>query len=1035
MQAAPDNRATRKQVSRKHSRPRKERVRSPEHKQPPPRTERRADTHTDPSAPEVAPQRERDFGIVGVGASAGGLEAFQELLSHLPNDLPLAFVLIPHLDPHHASGLVEILGRVSPLKVVEAADGMAAQVGQVAVIPPNTTLTIIDGVLRVTQRQSVHRQSRPIDLFLRSLAEDAGSRAIGVVLSGGLSDGALGVAAINAAGGVTFAQDPDSAKHDSMPRSAISSGAIDFVLPPAGIARELARIGVHPYVGRQRGDRQRTEAPDEERALQGIVRMLRGDGGIDFAQYRQTTFRRRIARRMLIHRLATLDAYQRQLKKNPAELRALSQDLLIDVTRFFRDPGAFEALQRDVLPSLVKRAVDADQPIRCWAPGCATGEETYSLAIALLEVRGETRTQAPIHLFGSDASETAIQRARRGVYPKNIEADVSEERLRRFFVRTDDQYQVRKSVRDLCVFARHDVLADPPFSNVDLVACRNLLIYLEPPAQKRVMRTFHYALKNEGILLLGGSETVGAFADLFGVVDKKHRIYAKKATSVRLELGAVAGPRGAEPLQPTAPESQRPDAGRGASDAVYLQREVDRILLGRYAPAAVLVNEAMEVLQFRGHTSPFLEPAPGHATFNVLRMAREGLLMPLRTTIAAVRKGKTVVRHDGLHVKQNGTFLRVDLEVRPVGSASGGRNYLVLFEEAHRHAREGPKQAGRSKPPNVRASAAENETLRHELASTKEFLQSLVEEREAANEELRSANEEILSSNEELQSTNEELQTAKEELQSTNEELNTVNEELQHRNTELTQLNDDLTNVLASVSLPMVIADSAGAVRRFTARAGTLFNLTAADVGRPLRTVRPNLGDISDLHELCMKVIDTAIPTGREAQDRDGNWWNVTVRPYKTTENQIVGAVIVLTDVTILKGKLDDITIARDYAEGIVDTVRSPLVVLNADLSVMSANPAFYKAFKVDREEIVGAFIYDLGNRQWNIPALRQALTAVGEQDATLTDFEVTHEFRSLGRRTVALNARQIHWKDQPTGTILLSFEDITERRESEPHA
>jgi two-component system CheB/CheR fusion protein len=303
-----------------------------------------------------------------------------------------------------------------------------------------------------------------------------------------------------------------------------------------------------------------------------------------------------------------------------------------------------------------------------------------------------------------------------------------------------------------------------------------------------------------------------------------------------------------------------------------------------------------------------------------------------------------------------------------------------------------------------------------------------VEEREAANEELRSANEEILSSNEELQSTNEEMQTAKEELQSTNEELNTVNEELQHRNTELTQLNDDLTNVLASVSLPMVIADSAGAVRRFTARAGTLFNLTAADVGRPLRTVRPNLEDISDLHELCMKVIDTAIPTRRDAQDRDGNWWNVTVRPYKTTENQIVGAVIVLTDVTILKGRLDDITIARDYAEGIVDTVRSPLVVLNADLSVMSANPAFYETFKVDREEIVGAFIYDLGNRQWNIPALRQALTAVGEQDATLTDFEVTHEFRTLGRRTVALNARQIHWKDQPTGTILLSFEDITER-------
>ena len=379
--------------------------------------------------------------------------------------------------------------------------------------------------------------------------------------------------------------------------------------------------------------------------------------------------------------------------------------------------------------------------------------------------------------------------------------------------------------------------------------------------------------------------------------------------------------------------------------------------------------------------------------------------MPLRATIAAVRKGKAVVRHEGLRVRQDGTFLRVDLEVRRVASVSGGRNYLVLFEEVRPSRARGAKHAERSRPPNVRASTADNEALRHELASTKEFLQSLVEEREAANEELRSANEEILSSN----------------------------EELQHRNTELTQLNDDLTNVLTSVNLPMVIVDSAGAIRQFTPRAGRLFNLTTADVGRPLRTAHPGRLDIGNLPELCATVIDTAIPGTQDMQDRDGNWWDATVRPYKTTENQIAGAVIVFTDVTLLKGKLDDITIARDYAEGIVDTVRSPLVVLNADLSVMSANPAFYETFKVNREDTVGAFMYDLGNRQWNIPDLRRALQAVGEQNVTLTDLEVTHEFRTLGRRTMLLNARQIHWKDQPTGTILLSIEDVTERRGSEP--
>jgi two-component system CheB/CheR fusion protein len=464
---------------------------------------------------------------------------------------------------------------------------------------------------------------------------------------------------------------------------------------------------------------------------------------------------------------------------------------------------------------------------------------------------------------------------------------------------------------------------------------------------------------------------------------------------------------------------------------VHLQREVDRILLGRYAPAAVLVNEALDVLQFRGHTGPFLEPASGHASFSVLRMAREGLLMPLRTTIEAARKRKAVARREGINVRQDGTFVRINLEVLPVGDASGGRNYLVLFEEpqASRAATSGT--ARRGVPSKARPSEAEHEALRQELTSTKEFLQTLVEEREAANEELRSANEELLSSNEELQSTNEELQTAKEELQSSNEEIHTVNDELQHRNAELTQLNDDLTNVLTSVSLPMIIVDGACAIRRFTPHAGTLFNLTAADVGRSLRTINPTV-DIKDLSELCTSVMDSAMPAQREVPDHDGRWWNVSVRPYRTTENRITGAVIALADVTVLKGKLDEAMLAREFAESVVNTIRSPLLVLNADLCVFAASPSFYATFKVDPNATVGEYIYDLGNRQWDIPDLRRALGRVVELNVPVTDFTVNHEFQTLGRRTVLLNADQIFWKERPTGTILLSIEDVTGRQEAE---
>src|SRR5437870_5346033 len=512
----------------------------------------------------AAPQPSRDVcPVVGIGASAGGLEAFSELLSHLPVDALMAFVFIQHLDPKHPSILTDILSRVTRIPVVEVKHGLRVQPGHVYVMPPNTRMTIVKGVLNLAPRPGDRGPHMPIDHFLRSLAEDQGSRAVAVILSGSASDGALGLKAIKAEGGITFAEAPQSAKYDSMPRSAVASGAVDFVLPPKGIAQELTRIGRHPYLGQTRA------APSPEAPASGpdafdeILRKLREKSGIDFMLYRQTTIRRRIARRMMIHGLDTLEGYLGYLEAHPSQVHALYNDLLVNVTRFFRDPEAFRVLQRSVFPRILKQR-PADAPIRVWAPGCSTGEEAYSLAIVLLESLGDADGIVPIQLFGSDVSETAVVKARAGIYPDNIELDVAGARLRRFFVKVDGQHQVRKAVRELCVFARHNLATDPPFSKMDLIVCRNVLIYLEPELQKRVLSIFHYALKDPGFLMLGVAETVGPLADFFSIVDKKYRVYAKKPTSRRFDLGLISLEQRLEKIGRTARRTG--EAGGGPLD-------------------------------------------------------------------------------------------------------------------------------------------------------------------------------------------------------------------------------------------------------------------------------------------------------------------------------------------------------------------------------------------------------------------------------------------------------------------------------------
>jgi two-component system CheB/CheR fusion protein len=994
------------------------------------------------------------FPVVGVGASAGGLEAFTQLLGNLPDDTGMAFVLVQHLAPRHESQLADLLSRTTRLPVNEATEGMAVRPNHVYVIPPDTNMVLAQGNLRLTPRGETRGLHLPVDTFFRSLAQDQPAQAIGVVLSGTGSDGTLGIAEIKAAGGLTFAQEEASAPYAGMPHSAIASGGVDSILPPAEIARELARLGRHPYLGPPTAEGGPLQAVDEE-LFRKILARLQAAFGVDFTHYRDTTIRRRIMRRLALHATDTLADYARRLEEDRSEMEALYHDLLINVTRFFRDPELFETLKRTVFPEIQKSKLPG-APIRVWVAGCSTGQEAYSLAIALLELLEEQPVRPPIQIFATDLSEAvSLAHARAGLYSESIEAEVSPERLRRFFTKEEGGYRIHKSIRDMCVFARHNVAADPPFSRVDLISCRNVLIYMAPPLQQRVIPTFHYALNATGLLVLGASETVGRFTDLFDVVDSEHKIYARRATVARQypHFATEASPAGGPPRARTA----RPHPPTPAE----FQREADRVALGQYVPPGVLVNDNLDILQFRGRTSPYLEPAPGEASLNLLKMAREGLFFELRGAINEARTQCAPVRRPGVPVRDDQQVRKVELVVIPVklpGVSEGC--FLILFEEPGPPQRvpqagsaPGPPQSrswpGRwvqlnFAPPSAAtvgpggeaATAAppddhEVGQLRQELAAAREYLQSIIEQQDVANEELTSANEEILSSNEELQSTNEELETAKEELQSVNEELTTVNDQLEHRNVELTQLSNDLTNLLGSANIPIVMLGPDLRIRRFTTAAGKLLNLLPGDLGRPIGDHRPTV-DVPELEQMVLNVIDTLQPQEREVRDRNGRWHALHIHPYRTTDNKIDGAVVAWLDIDAVKIAQELLRGARDYARAIVETVREPLVILGADLRVNTANQSFYETFQVSPQETEGQLIYDLGNKQWDLPELRTLLEEVLPQSTSFEEFAVEHDFPGIGARSMRLNARQLRREDNQPPLILLAIEDVTERQRAE---
>jgi PAS domain S-box-containing protein len=973
------------------------------------------------AAGSARPPHDAPFPVAGVGASAGGLEAFTALLRALPPDTGIALVLVQHLDPTHESILPKLLSKITAMPVHEVTDGMATQPNHVYVIPANRRMTISKGVLTLTSRAGGSGRNLPIDDFFRALAEDLKSRAIGIVLSGLASDGTQGLEAIKAEGGITFAQDEKSARYSGMPASAAAAGCVDFVLPPAEIAAELNRMSRHPYIRTAHESAEPPLAPgDNDEAMRRICAALRAATGVDFELYKPATIQRRVARRLVLKKVDGVDNYVRLVQQDPAELDALYEDIFIHVTGFFRDPEALQALRRTAITGMLANPAPG-QALRVWVPGCSSGEEAYSIAMMLQEELGKESDRPGLQIFGTDISDRSVERARAGIYPESALAHVSAARRTRFFVKVEGGYQIAKTVREMCVFARHDLTRDPPFSKLDLISCRNVLIYMGPVLQKRVLATFHYALKPGGHLFLGKSESPGGHANLFSVEDRKNKIYSRKPVAVVPQPAPTTEYAEATQAQLVIPAPRR---------AFDVGREAERILLEQYVPAALVVDPDLYIVHFHGDTSPYLAPATGEASFHLLRMVRPELVVDLRTSIHQAKKAGIAVRKEGVTFKHNGATRTVDLAVTPVkGRHSKESELLVVFQASQAPAPAAPLTGARSEPKG--RAAGEIARLERELAASREQIRTLVEDYEAAREEMMAVNEETLSSSEELQSANEELETAQEEVQSSNEELTTLNDELQSRNVELGQLTNDLGNLLVGVDIPIVILDSDRRIRRFTPPAEKIFSLIATDVGRPFTDIASRL-DVTNWDELIAEVIGKKRVVERETRNRQGHWYNLRMRPYTAVEQKTDGVLMALLDIDSVKRSLDEAREARAFAEAIVETVREPLLVLNAEFHVLKATPSFYETFLVTHAETEERSLFELGNGQWDIPRLRLLMEEMLLRNSRFENFEVAHEFPSLGYRSMALNARQVQGESKGTKTILLAIEDITERVRAE---
>ncbi len=883
------------------------------------------------------------FPIVGIGASAGGLAAFEAFFSGMPaiGDPGMAFVLVQHLAPDHKSILTDLIRRFTRMQVFEVVDGMEVHPNCAYIIPPGQDMAFLNGALQLLEPSAPRGQRLPIDFFFRSLAQDQHERAIGIVLSGTGSDGTLGVRAIKGEGGMVMAQNPASTEFDGMPRSAVATGLVDFVLPPAEMPAQLIAYTAHAF-----GHPPKPTAPTSraETAMNKIFVLLRSQVGHDFSQYKPSSIQRRIERRMAVQQIESMDDYVKFIRATPTETEALFRDMLIGVTSFFRDPEAFKALQEQVVPKLF-----AGRPtgaaIRVWVPGCSTGEEAYSLAILLRERLEEQRQSFKLQVFATDLDSQAVAVARAGIYPASISTDITPERLARFFRPEPGDadgnppaYRIRKNIRDLLVFSEQNVIRDPPFSKLDLISCRNLLIYMGPELQRKLILLFHYAISPGGFLFLGTSESLGEHADLFAGVDRKAKIYQRKEIFHGIQRAALG--RVLPPMIETMDEAPSRSAARITAPAKLPLRELtETALMQEVVPAGALVTAVGDILYLHGRTGMYLEPASGEAGVNnIIKMAREGLKHDLTAALNKAAGNLKTVRLSGLRVKTNGGFSAVDLAVLPVdpGMAALARGkpaatepslFLVILQDAPEKPEAGDQSSAGEVQAEDRALGGDLDgglgggleddlsrygldklgvdaritALKQALRAKEEYLQALNEELESSNEELKSSNEEMQSVNEELQSANEELETSKEELQSVNEELVTVNSELQTKVADLSQANNDMNNLLAGTGVATVFVDHQLRILRFTPAATRLINLILSDVGRPVGHIVSNLKNYDRLSQDVQAVLDTLIPKEEQVRTAEGKWYSMRILPYRTLDNVIEGAVITFVDITEYK--------------------------------------------------------------------------------------------------------------------------------------
>jgi two-component system CheB/CheR fusion protein len=974
-------------------------------------------------AEEAAEHRLKDhrlFPVVGIGASAGGLEPLETFFANMPTDKPpaedMAFVVIQHLSPKHKSSIGQILKKDTDMPIKEIRDGMKVEPNTIYFNPPDKEVGIYQSVLHLLEPSAARHTRMPINFFFRSLAQDFEEKAICTVLSGTGSDGTLGLEAVKGAGGMTMAQAEEQAKYPFMPRSAINTGLVDYVLPVEQMPGEIIRYVKHPYLeGREK------ELPadkHDQNFLQKILMLVRANTKHDFSHYKQTTIRRRIGRRLAVHKIKDIADYFRYLQQNPAEIQTLFKDLVICVTSFFRDPDAFKALEIKVIPEILARKA-ADENIRVWVPGCGSGEEALSIAILFDEAMERTGNRHSLQIFATDIDADAIEKARAGEYPESIAADVTPDRLKKYFFKKNGLYRIRQEIREIVVYAAQNLISDPPFSRLDLLSCRNVLIYLDTDLQKQLLPLFHFTLNPNGYIFLGSSETIGGAADLFQPVDAKWKIFQRKgAVHQRLaEYPAVKLPAGA--VRPYRKEQEVPRE-------VNYRTLMERIVLEEFALPAVLINQRFDVLYLQGNTGKFLRMPKGEPSYNLFNLTHEDLRAKLITVLHRAVSEKKAVKAESVPFRRpEGKIGYLDLLVRPLAAPGAADLFLMVFEE-----RPAPAQTKRGKSKGRAAPEEESRIaiLEHELQATKEYLQTTVEELEASNEELKSTNEELQSTNEELQSTNEELETAKEELQSTNEELITVNAELNNKIEELVEINDDINNLLASTDIGTIFLDSELRIKRFTPAATKLFNLIPGDLGRPIKDIALKM-EYENLWEDAEAVLHSLQVKETELQSLTGEIYATRIQPHRTRENVIDGVVLTFLDISAPHL----LTMARNFAQGIVDTVRGPLVILDGDLKVVSANQGFYQTFHTSKPETENRLLYELGDGQWDIPKLRELLEKIIPRNTSFQDFEVEHDFPKIGKKSMLLNARRIPAAGEHPSLIMLAIEDVTDRREIKP--